>query len=275
MFPSLVQPPGYQFLRDCVKKESTIRKPCWGLAMRFSPFSLCFSLILMLAAGCTTYKQQPVPFKMPSAYQNAIQVAGATVAAKAFAEAKEAKEAFGFDIRGAGLYPVQIIFDNTGGNTFYIESSQTFLVDGEDNLWSIMDSALAYDRIAEKTEMSRIGRGAAKPGFLGAAGGGLLGAAIGIVSGHNVLDAAAKGAALGGAVGATAGGAASATSGENARYEISRDLRAKSLENKGISPQSIAHGFIFFPGEAKGTGELRLQLRVKETSEIHMIRLVL
>jgi len=244
--------------------------------MKFSTFSMYLSVMLMtLTASCTTYKQQPVSFKMPSAYQNATPVAGATVAAKAFADPKDAKGAFGFDIRGAGLYPVQVIFDNTGGNTLKIEPSQTFLVDGQGNLWSIMDSGLAYDRIAEKTEMSRIGKGAAKTGFLGAAGGGLLGAAIGIVSGHNVLDAAAKGAALGGAVGATAGGVNSATSGEKAQAEISEDLREKSLENKGITPHSIAHGFIFFPGEAKGTGELRLQLRVKETNEIHTIRLPL
>jgi len=244
--------------------------------MRYSTFSMYFSVMLMtLAAGCTTYKQQPVPFRMPSAYHNATQVAGATVAAKAFADTKEAKEAFGFDIRGAGLYPVQVIFDNTGRHTLRIEPSQTFLVDGEGNLWSIMDSGLAYDRIAAKTEMSRIGKGATKTGFLGAAGGGLLGAAIGIISGHNVLDAAAKGAAMGGAVGATAGGAKAATSGEEARYEISDDLRQKSLENRGIPPHGIAHGFIFFPGEAKGTGELRLQLRTAETNEINTIRLPL
>lgn len=240
----------------------------------YNKYSIFLLALLSLSASCTTYKQQPVSFKMPSAYHNATQVAGATIAARAFGDPKEAKEAFGFDIRGAGLYPVQVIFDNTGGNTLKIEPSQTFLVDGQGNLWSIMDSSWAYDRIAQKTEMSRIGKGGAKTGFLGAAGGALLGAAIGIVSGHNVLDAAGKGAALGGSAGATAGGVKAATSGAKARAEISEDLREKSLENKSIAPQSIAHGFVFFPGEAKGKGELRLQLRVKETGEIHTLRLV-
>jgi len=239
--------------------------------------ALCVLCITVLCVGgaCTSYKQQPVAFKMPSAYANATQVAGATVAARAFDNAKQAKEAFGFDIRDAGLYPVQIIFDNTGKNSLRIEPSQTFLVDGEGNLWSVMDSALAYDRITKKTEMARIGKSAAKTGFLGAAAGGLLGGAIGIVTGEDVLSSAGKGAALGGAVGATAGGAKAAVSGSDARAEVVGDLRGKSLENKSVAPNSIAHGFIFFPGEAKGKQELRLQIRVVETSDIQTLRLPL
>ena len=95
------------------------------------------------------------------------------------------------------------------------------------------------------------------------------------MSGENVLESAGKGAALGGAIGATAGGAQAATSGAGARAEIAQDLRGKSLENKAISPGSIAHGFIFFPGEAEGAGELRLQLRVMETGDLSTIRLAL
>jgi len=212
---------------------------------------------------------------MPAAYPNATEVAGATVAAKAYDDAEEAKEAFGFDVRGAGLYPVQVIFDNTGDHSLQIEPSQTFLVDGGGNLWSIIDSSLAYDRVTKKSEMSRIGRAGAKTGFLTGAAGALLGAAIGIVSGENVLASAGKGAALGGAIGATAGGAQAATSGAEARAEIREDLRGKSLENRAIAPGSIAHGFIFFPGEAEGAGELRLQLRVMETGDLSTIRLAL
>ena len=232
-------------------------------------------IVFFFAAGCTTYKTQPVSFKMPAAYPNATEVAGATVAAKAHDDPEEAKEAFGFDVRGAGLYPVQVIFDNTGDHSLQIEPSQTFLVDGGGNLWSIIDSSLAYDRVTEKSELSRIGREGAKTGFLTGAAGALLGAAIGIVSGENVLVSAGKGAALGGAIGATAGGAKAATSGAEARAEIREDLRGKSLENRAIPPGSIAHGFIFFPGEAEGAGELRLQLRVMETGDLSTIRLAL
>lgn len=237
-------------------------------------FCLFLLVIFVFAGGCTTYKRQPVSFKMPSAYPNATKVAGATVAARVYNDPKEAKEAFGFDIQGAGLYPVQVIFDNLSNHSLQVEPSQTFLIDG-DEMWPIIDSSLAYDRMTKKSDLSRIGKAGAKTGILTGAAGALLGAAIGIVSGQNVLTTAGKGAALGGAIGATAGGAHAATSDPDAQTEIAEDLREKSLENRAISPRSIAHGFIFFPGEVKGADELRLQLRVIETGDIFTIRLAL
>lgn len=232
-------------------------------------------VILFLIGGCTSYKRQVVPFKMPAAFPNATKVAGATVAAKAYDDAREAKKAFGWDIRGAGLYPVQVIFDNLGDYFLEIEPSQTFLIDGENNLWSILDSSLAYNRVSKKSDMTRIAKAGVKPGILAAVGGALLGAAIGIVGGSNVGSAAGKGAALGAAIGATMGGARAAGSEGEARAEISDDLMGKSMENRPIEPHSIAHGFIFFPGEAQGAGELRLQLRVVETGDIYTLRLAL
>ena len=193
----------------------------------------------------------------------------------AFMVDEEAKKAFGWDIRSAGLYPVQIVFDNLGDHSLEIEPSQTFLIDGKNNLWSILDSSLAYDRVSNKSDMSRIAKSSVKPGILGGAAGALLGAAIGIVSGQNVGEAAGKGAALGAAIGATLGGADAASSEGEARAVISEELEQKSLENKAIMPHSIAHGFIFFPGEAKGAGELRLQLRVVETGDLYTLRLAL
>ncbi|MBE9580615.1 MAG: hypothetical protein IMF18_03245 [Proteobacteria bacterium] len=237
-------------------------------------FSYCI-VILFLIGGCTSHKRQVVPFKMPAAFPNATKVAGATVAARAYDDTRDAKKAFGWDIRGAGLYPVQVIFDNLGDYFLEIEASQTFLIDGENNLWSILDSSLAYDRVSKKSEMTRIAKAGVKPGILAAVGGALLGAAIGIVGGSNVGSAAGKGAALGAAIGATIGGAKAANSEGEARAEISDDLMGKSMENRAIEPHSIAHGFIFFPGEAQGAGELRLQLRVVETGDIYTLRLAL
>lgn len=237
-------------------------------------FSYCI-VILFLIGGCTSHKRQVVPFKMPAAFPNATKVAGATVAARAYDDTREAKKAFGWDIRGAGLYPVQVIFDNLGDYFLEIEPSQTFLIDGENNLWSILDSSLAYDRVSKKSDMTRIAKAGVKPGILAAVGGALLGAAIGIVGGSNVGSAAGKGAALGAAIGATMGGAKAASSEGEARAEISDDLMGKSMENRAIEPHSIAHGFIFFPGEAQGAGELRLQLRVVETGDIYTVRLAL
>ena len=166
-------------------------------------FFSCFILISFLVVGCGSHKRQVVPFRMPASYPNATKVAGATIAAKAYDDPKEAKEAFGWDIRGAGLYPVQVIFDNLSDHSMEIESSQTFLIDAENNLWSILDSSLAYDRATEKSDMARTAKAGVKPGILAGAAGALLGAAIGIVGGQNVGEAAGKGAALGAAIGAT------------------------------------------------------------------------
>jgi hypothetical protein len=233
---------------------------------------LFFVIVLITTGGCASYKKQPVSFKMPAAYPNAQQVAGATVAARAFADKGEAAAAFGWDIRSSGLLPVQLVFDNLGENTLEIEPSQTFLIDSENNLWSILNAQLAYERASEKTDMARIAGKSVKPGILGGAAGALVGAAIGIVSGSNVGEAAGSGAALGAALGATLGGAKAASTEREARDMISYDLDSKSLENRAIQPKEISHGFIFFPGEAKGAMELRLRLRILETGALHVVR---
>jgi hypothetical protein len=62
---------------------------------------VCFNML----AGCTSYERQVVPFKMPEASPNAVFSDGAIIAARSFT-VSEAKEAFGFDIRSAGIFPV-------------------------------------------------------------------------------------------------------------------------------------------------------------------------
>ncbi len=243
--------------------------------MKSRQLVVLWTILLFLLGGCTSHKRQVVPFKMPAAYANVTEVAGSTMAARAYVDPKEAEEAFGWDIRGAGLLPVQVVFDNLSDHSLEIEPSQTFLIDGENNVWPILDSSLAYDRVMEKTEMSRIGKGAAKPALLSGAAGALIGAAIGIVTGENVGESAGKGAALGAAVGATLGGAKAAAFEEDARAEVSKDLMEKSLENRAVLPHSIAHGFIFFPGESKGATELRLHLRAVESGDLHAVRFAL
>jgi hypothetical protein len=238
-------------------------------------WSFCWCVIAIVLAGCASFKEQPVSFKMPAAYPNATQVAGATIGAQAYDDAGQAQKAFGWNIRSAGLLPVQIVFDNLGEHSLEIEPTQTFLIDGENNLWAILESKLAYERVSNKTDLARIAGKSVKPGLLGGAAGALVGAAIGIVAGSNVGAAAGKGAALGAALGATAGGVKAATSEGEARAMISDDLESKSLENKAVRPKTIAHGFIFFPGEAKGAAELRLQIRVVETGDLHAVRLSL
>ena len=228
--------------------------------------------LLVAVSACTKYERQVVPFQLPAALPNATEAAEATIAAKAYDGKDEASAAFGFDIRGAGILPVQVIFDNKGAHSLEIVAAQTFLVDEANNLWPILEEGLAYDRINKKTELGNVVPEGAKSGLLAGAAGGIIGAAIGIVTGTNVGNAAAKGAALGAAAGITMGGAKGLTDDE-VRYQIRDDLKTRSLEKRAVKPQEIAHGFIFFPGEAKKAKELRLQLRAIDTGRIYTLTL--
>lgn len=243
---------------------------------RMSLGMMIICLLTLLSLACAKYESQVVPFKMPTALPNATVVAGATIAALSFDNKEDAKSAFGFDIRGAGILPVQVIFDNKGSHSLEIVPAQTFLYDEANNVWPILDQNLAYDRIAKKTELGQVLPEGGKYGALAGAAGGVIGAAIGIVSGHNVGDAALKGAAIGAAGGLVGGGAQGLTEGgDNSRAQIGDDLRKRSLERRAIKPQEIAHGFIFFPGESKKAKMLQLQIRLLGTSEIHTLKLPL
>jgi hypothetical protein len=219
-------------------------------------------------SACTTYERKVVPFKMPTAYPNATAVADATIAAKAYDNKEEADAAFGFDIRAAGILPVQVIFDNTGNHPLEILTDKTFLVDEGNNLWPILDERLAYDRLSKKTELGKVLPEAAKGGFLAGAAGAVIGAAIGIVTGTNVGSAAGKGAAIGAAAGLTLGGAQGLDE-SDVRQQIREDLQNRSLENRAVAPHEVAHGFIFYPGEAGKPKELRISVRTVDTKQVY------
>jgi hypothetical protein len=231
-------------------------------------------VVLALALGCAGgYKAAPVSFNTPEQLANQTEVLGAAVAARAFADANEAKSAFGgYDVRGAGLLPVQVIFRNDGTRRLEINAAQTFLEDEGENLWPLLDEKVAIERATAGAQTRAAFKEGAHKGFLGAAAGAVLGAAVGTVSTANVGTAAAKGAALGGAAGATLGGAKGYSS-DDARREIIADLRSKQLERKPIGPGEIVHGFLFFPGEVKQARTLRLQVRDAATREVDTILL--
>ena len=224
---------------------------------------------LTIIAGCTSYERQVVSFKMPESTPNAVSFNGAVIAARSFTNINEAREAFGFDIRSAGILPVQVVFDNKSEHPLMIIPEQTFLIDEESNVWPILNQSLAYDRLSKATELGKVVPEAAKSGLLLGAAGAVIGAAIGIVTGTNVGEAVGKGAAIGAAAGLVSGGG----QGFNEHYEdvqskIKEDLQSRSLQYRAIRPSELAYGFIFYPGEAKTAKVLRLQLKAKDTGEI-------
>jgi len=235
---------------------------------------ISMAIVFMVLVGCTRYETKVQPLKMPSAYPNAIRIGDTQMGAEAYNDPKRAEEAFGFDIRGAGVLPVRVVFDNQGNHALEIVSSQTFLIDVENNAWPILDQNLAYERISKKTEMGEVLPQSAKYGALGGVAGGIIGAAVGIVSGSNVGDAAMKGAAVGAAAGATLGGAKGLSDGD-VQARIHDDLNSRTLENRPIKPMEIAYGFIFFPGEAKAARELRIQIKDTTTGQVYPLTMKL
>jgi len=231
-------------------------------------------ICLTIFAGCTSYERQVVPFKYPESIPNAVSIDGALIAARSFANTSEAREAFGFDIRSAGILPVQVIFDNKSNHPLMIMPDQTFLIDEESNVWPILEQNLAYDRLAKKTELGKVAPEAVKGGLLLGAAGAIIGAAIGIVTGTNVGEAVGKGAAIGAAAGLTVGGAQGLDN-TDVQSKIKEDLQTRSLNYRAIKPGELAYGFIFYPGEAKSAKVLRLQLRANDTGKIYTFNMKL
>lgn len=231
-------------------------------------------LAAALAAACSRYEQKPLPVRVPAAYPNATIVFGVNLAAEAHADPDRAKELFGFDIVGAGVLPVQVVFDHQGADPVEIVPEQTFLMDAQGQLWNVLDQRLAYKRIQDKAEWGEIAPEAGKGALLGAAAGAIVGAAIGIVTGKSIPEAAGKGAAVGGAGGAVLGGAKGHQDPEVGR-SIREDLRSRSLENKPIEPGMLSHGVLFFPAEAKTPRQLRLRIRNTRTGEAQTVILSL
>lgn len=239
-----------------------------ALMVRFNLRAIVLAAVVAVAAGCATeYKAKPLPFRLPSAYPNATNVADTTVGAEAFVDKSKAQDLFGFDVLGAGLLPVQIAFDNKGQTPLKIVPGQTFLEDKEGQLWPILDDRFAYERVTKYAETHEIFKEGAYKGFLGGVAGALVGAAIGVVSGRDIGANIAKGAAVGAAGGAVIGGTSGANNAEQARHRVMQDFRRKSLENKPIEPGDLSYGFLFFPGEAKSARALRLQLEEEGTGK--------
>ncbi len=230
--------------------------------------------LFICSAGCSSsYKATPLSFKHPSAYPNTTTVANTIIGSKAFVDKNEAQEAFGFEIRSAGMLPVQIVADNQGQKELYIVADQTFLQDKEGNLWPVLTDKFAYERVTKYAETKEIFKEGAYAGVMSATAGALIGAAIGIVAGENVASAAGKGAAIGAAAGGTAGGLKGYDSAYEARREVMEDFEHKSLKNKSLSPNKLSYGFIFFPGEATSAQSLRLQLKEKDSNKIYTLNL--
>jgi len=235
----------------------------------------CYLILIIIFThiqGCATYGDKVTPVPLPAEQSNSFEVRQVALFAEAYLEPKAAREAFGFDIRGAGVLPVRFVMDNQSSGNVDIRGDQTFLIDTDNQAWPLLTYDQAYQRVNRHVEMGETVKGAAKPAVLLAATGALVGAAVGVVTGDSAGEGAARGAAAGAAAGAVVGGAM--------RYheigrEIREDLAHDSFDNRSINRGEIAHGFLFFPGDQEITSvkSLRVSLTIDDQPEVIILTL--
>jgi len=229
-------------------------------------------LSLLVLAGCARYGHRVSPVLLPGAQPEHVAVNGVEMLAVAFPDAKTAEDRFGFDVRGSGLLPVQLVIDNQGTQKVSINSGQTFLIDQSGQAWPLLSAEEAYQRVKGHVEMGETAKGIVKPAVLLGAAGALAGFAVGIISGQDIGESVGKGAVLGGTVGALAGGtAAYATAPE----EIRTDLAQRTLRNRSVEPGQLAYGFLFFPGRKEAVSAQQLRLAITIGEEPHVLNLLL
>jgi len=241
--------------------------------MRLIAAMICL-LPALIWPGCATYEPKVTPFKLPEAYANVQRVADTYVGARAWNEVEPARAAFGFDIIGAGLLPVQVSFDNRGSQTLVIAPTQTFLINDRQEFFPVLSDTEAYDRIARGVKVKEGIKGLAEGAILGAATGALIGAAVGVASGGRAGEYAMRGATAGAAGGGIMGVMGGAGDTQVPRT-ISESLNRHNLQNLPIRPGELAYGLILFPREAGQPRVLRLQLQDQDTGALYNLNLTL
>ena len=235
-------------------------------------FAIWVLILVLVFQGCASYEPKVQPFKLPEASANVQRVAGAYVAARAWDNEEEAQQAFGFNIIRAGLLPVQVSFDNRGGQTLVIVPSQTFLINRLQEISPVLSDSEAYERVSRGAKVGETVKGVTQGALLGTATGALIGAAVGVVAGHSAGEYALRGLTMGAATGAVLGGAQSATETQVPR-SITEDLARRNLRNLPIKPGELAYGLILFPREAGQPQALRLQLQDQDTGQVYTLTL--
>ncbi|HYE35098.1 hypothetical protein [Methylocaldum sp.] len=226
-----------------------------------------WALLMMCAllVSCMTYEDRIPPVPLPSSNGDHVDVEGARVAAQAYADPEQAEQAFGFDIRGAGLLPVRLVIDNQSASVVKVNPQQTFLVDRDGQAWPLLTGEQAHNRLASAVQFGVMARNAGQAAAWGGGAGALTSFAIGLILdgglgggfSNNLLEHATVGAGVGAIVG---GGQDS----QGLEDRIRRDLIKKSLRNQRLQPGELAYGYLFFPGkeEARSAKTLRIGLEL-------------
>jgi hypothetical protein len=216
------------------------------------------ALSLLLVACGHQYEFKAIPVRPLNAYPGQASLDNVSIGAQAFFTSSELKNLFGFNLREAGVIPVQVLIRNSGNTPIVIEEGST-VQDEAGYIWQTLPSNIVYDRINDYTSGSLSGSKGAKRTLLWGIAGGIVGAAAGIATGDNVAEAAGKGAAVGAAAGAASSVLGVGTT-EDSSAEIQRDFSGRSLDHATIEPGVEASGFLYFPAESAKPRSLALKV---------------
>lgn len=229
-------------------------------------------LIPFVLASCSRYSNRVSPVPLPALESDHVNVEGVLLVARSYVNEDIAEEAFGFDIRGAGLLPIKVVIENQSSESVQLLGKQTFLLDKKGQAWPLLTATQANTRISSQIQVLETALGTGTSTVLMGAAGAIAGLAIGVLTGDNLGEAAMKGAVLGGASGVIYGAASqNSKAGQNIAYDVSK----KSFNNQPISAGALAHGYLFFPGldEAQSTQILRLSLIINGRPQVVNISL--
>jgi hypothetical protein len=232
-------------------------------------------IIAMLLSACATAKSRSVSFRPPQDFVNYNNISGLKVGAEVFDDTKLAEEAFGFDIRAAGLLPVQVVMNNRSGQVVEVVADQTFLIDDNNRYWKVLSNREVAERFQKAADGGAITGGIAKNAVPGASAGALLGMTFGVVSRGDAGSAIVKGGTSGGAGDAAAGGVGKAGDDRQREIKIADDLWNKGIDGKVLLEETLASGMVYFPGEVTFAKELRLQVKFRGDKRFKTLNLKL
>ncbi|MDR1037777.1 MAG: hypothetical protein LBT40_14815 [Deltaproteobacteria bacterium] len=220
---------------------------------------------LALASCAPRYEYRAIPVRPISGYPGQAQVGGALIGAVAFYSAEELTQLFGFDLKKAGVVPVQVMVHNTSSSPItFLDGARITAVDGK--IWEVLPSDVVYRNINDYTAGSLDGEKGVRRTLMWGLAGAMLGAAVGVASGTNVGEAAGTGAVIGGAAGAASSVVGAGTTTDTSQ-DVIRDFSSRSLEHRTIAPGEEASGFLYFPAQSAQPSGLSMNFDVGGTRQ--------
>jgi len=210
-----------------------------------------FIIFLLFINACSkAFVAKPVPFKMPSVYGNSVTIDKTIAAAEVFNNPKQDKKMFGFNIHGAGMLPVQVVFKNIGYKNYQVIIDQTFLEESNGNMWEVLSGDIAKARATNHAQDKKAIKEAQKKGMIAAAMGAVIGAVVGTITSSNVGKAVGTGAAVGAGGGAVYGAVKALEKDDEVQKSL-KHFKNTLIEHKPIKGGCTTRGFLYFPAEAK------------------------